>query len=369
MTALKVFDVVVLGGGPAGATAAITLARDGLTVAVIERTQFDGTRIGETMSPAILRPLSKLGLLEQFRQAGHHAAPGFVVVWGDDEAHERDHIFSPYGQGWHLDRTRFDAMLVEAAANAGARVFQRSSVVTCERDGRGAWQLHVTVGGATLDLTANFVIDATGRSAWLAHRQGAQRQTFDRLVALIAYVSPSRCTDPRTVIEACPEGWWYSAQLPDHRLIFAFFTDHDLFPRDAEEMKRFWDECLQRTNVVKQPVEHKYELQNIRCVSANSSRLTRVAGPGWVALGDAAQSHDPLSGQGVIRALEAGMNATSIVERLTGGEDTAIDFLTSAANQIFSQYLISRANHYSRETRWPESQFWKRRHYRQPQAP
>jgi len=116
------FDALILGGGPAGTAAAIVLARSALKVAVLERTAYDTPRIGETFPPEICVPLQRLGVWESFRRAGHLPAPGIISCWGSDVPAENDFIFNPYGCGWHVDRSRFDRMLAEAAGQQGASV-------------------------------------------------------------------------------------------------------------------------------------------------------------------------------------------------------------------------------------------------------
>jgi flavin-dependent dehydrogenase len=353
--------VVVLGGGPAGAACAIALARRGASVAVLERTRYEAPRVGETLPPAVARPLSGLGVWERFRAAGHQPAPGFVVAWGSDEPYENDHIFSPYGPGWRLDRARFDALLVEAAEAEGASVFREARVAACERNPKAGWRVRTRVGASSREMSAAWVIDATGRAAWLARRQGAERRAFDRLVALIRFGAPAPTGDPRTVIEACADGWWYLAPLGSGRAVVALFTDHDLIPRGAAGLQRWWDERLRRSDLVGPRVGRVGESASLRCIPAHSAKLSRIAGSDWLAVGDAAQSRDPLSGQGVVTALGMGLHAASVVAWRSAGDRASADDFTDGARQAFGQYLARRSAYYALEARWPRSEFWRRR--------
>ena len=149
-----VYEAVVLGGGPAGAAAALALARAGREVLVIERSDYDQPRFGEMLSPAARRSLMALGVWEQFNAAGHAPAPAVSSAWGADELYQQHFIFNPYGHGWHLDRRRFDAMLAEAAQQAGASLCRRAQVNSCLPEEADAWQVEFTCAGKRRQVRA-----------------------------------------------------------------------------------------------------------------------------------------------------------------------------------------------------------------------
>ena len=102
------YDVIVFGCGPAGAAAALALARNGLSVAILSKPRGDIPPIGETVPPGIVRPLVQLGLWDDFRAAAHAEAPGTVVIWATSGP-TRTTLSSIRTAGVHLDRARFDA--------------------------------------------------------------------------------------------------------------------------------------------------------------------------------------------------------------------------------------------------------------------
>src|SRR5579872_1098361 len=108
----KSFDVAVLGGGPAGLAMALTLHRYSLlSVVVIEKTNYDAPRIGETLSPGVTGLLQYLGVWESFQEDRHLPSFGTSATWGSPTPSTRDFILTPFGPGWHLNRRCFDESL------------------------------------------------------------------------------------------------------------------------------------------------------------------------------------------------------------------------------------------------------------------
>src|SRR5258708_7549451 len=199
----EAYDVIVLGGGPSGASASIALARVGFSVALLERNHFDDMRVGETLPGEIVRQLSRLGVWPSFLTAHHKPSPGTVSIWGDTQPYENDSLFCPYGAGWHLDRTKFDRILLEAAEAAGTSIYRCGRLDIYRGPKDRSWTVRTQCDGKSLSLAANWVIDATGRPSWLSRTLGVRKRVQDRLIALIAFSLHAAALDARTVIEAC----------------------------------------------------------------------------------------------------------------------------------------------------------------------
>jgi flavin-dependent dehydrogenase len=215
------YDVLIAGGGPAGAVAAYCLARSGARVAVLEATGYDTGRLGETLPPEINPALRDLGLWDSFCALGPLESPGTVSVWGDAQASPSDFVNSPHGAGWHVDRNAFDAMLLREAESAGASVFLRRKVIAPKRSG-GVWHCE--------ELRARFLVDASGRNG-LKLEPLPKRAPDDVLLAIVALVSfPGGAPrDRRTYVESVPSGWWYSTLLPGATAVAMFFTDRETY--------------------------------------------------------------------------------------------------------------------------------------------
>ena len=114
------YDITIAGAGPAGSLLALLAARARYRVLLIEKSQFDSQRLGETAPPELRQALTRVGL-ERLAQAPFcRDAPEVLSVWGSNEPRSRHHIFSPYGTALHLDRRAFDEALAFAAREPGA---------------------------------------------------------------------------------------------------------------------------------------------------------------------------------------------------------------------------------------------------------
>jgi flavin-dependent dehydrogenase len=346
--------VVVIGAGIAGCAAALTLARTGAEVRLLDSPRRGGAPIGETL-PGSARPLLRqLGVWDPFCAAGFAPACGHVAVWGGAEPLVSDAILDPHGHGWQVDRERFAALLKRAVMTAGVRAMA-ATVIAAERRG-GAWKLGLETAAGFATMAADFAVDATGRSGSFARLAGGERRHLDRLVCRHA-----RCRagdgdrDGRTWIEAVPGGWWYTSRLADGERVFAFLTDADLLQADADATADFVRR-LRATQAIRRFLP---DVAPVICRApavtvARTSRLLTCGGPGWLAVGDSALAFDPLAGRGMLNALRTGIAGAEAIL----GEPNRF---AAALERTWTAYLRARTAGYAGETRWPEEPFWARR--------
>jgi flavin-dependent dehydrogenase len=267
---------------------------------------------------------------------------------------EAPFLFSPYGHGWHVDRRRFEQLLSARAVEAGVQRRTGTRVVDATRN--GAWKLQCADGSS---VEAPFVLDATGRASWFAHRAAARRIVDDVLVAIAAFLQTSSTPDPDswTLVEAVADGWWYTAVLPDARLAAMFVTDPAVIaPRHASSMDG-WTELLAHAPRTRERIAgHGYRLTAPpKLVDAGSARLDTAAGEGWLAIGDAALTLDPLSSHGITSALATGIEAAAAI----GSGDSAR--YQAILHTTWNAYTAMRRDLYATERRWANSPFWQRR--------
>ncbi len=360
-------DVAVIGGGPAGATAALILAQTGYQVLLVEQQSCPAFKVGEALPPAARPLLRDLGLLDRLEAGGHLPSYGIQAAWGGPALQSTDFIRDPHGPGWHLDRAAFDAGLRAAAREAGAGVREGARAIAAARTG-GGWHVTLAAPAGPPDIAARWLIDCSGRARWLARQLRVARHSDDRLLAFVTRFRPAppgfaRDHDARTLVEAGADGWWYTALLPDGERVVVYHTDaRNATSAPARTATGYGDLLAVTTHMRALLTTYNYQLgHGPRPTAANSTRLAGFAGAGWIAAGDAAIAFDPLSSQGIFTALYAGLHAARALHAHLTGDAGALAAYDRNLTAIYAAYLHHRAVFYRLESRWAQQPFWHRR--------
>ena len=354
------FDVAIVGGGPGGSATALSLRAHApsLSVVVIEASHYEALRIGETLPPPVRPILEHLGVWRAFQKQDHRKVYGTTAVWGGAAPLHNDFIYMPSNTGWHVDRAAFDAMLARAAESMGVTLILDTRVHDVER-ARNEWRLTVSTGNP---VSARFIVDATGGTAAVARRFGARFVEADQLVGIARFFE-SGGHDPRTLVEAFEDGWWYTAGLPDGRCIVACMTDADLARRMRLRETEEWSRRLDAMPNVGAMARRNKPCSPLMVRPAASRRLEPAAGANWLAVGDSASRFDPLSSQGIVKALRSGIfGSYALSDLLTRDDDSGLDRYRRFVVEEFKSYAEVRTKYYREEQRWPRSEFWRRRH-------
>jgi flavin-dependent dehydrogenase len=318
--------------------------------------------LGEGLSAAGNQALLQMGVREAFLDGPHLPSGPSRSSWGQpDTSYNRTSPDLP-GYGWQLDRSAFDAMLAAGVLEAGGSVAPGTRVLAWRRE-PGGWALS-TSGESGGEIHARYLVDASGRAGRVVRAQGVRRRVFDRLVATVGVIATEYLPDaaePYTLVEATEEGWWYSCPLPDGRLVAGYLTDGDLASRQIARSRRGWGTLLQRSEHTRSRINVSLpELDGpLIHASARSSCQETVIGEGWLAVGDAAATYDPLSGYGITAALTSGVAAARAI---AAGSEEALRDYDAWMTDSYARYLSSWLAYYSLEQRWPNSAFWSRRH-------
>lgn len=361
---MQTFDVVIVGGGPAGSVLALLLVRSGASVCVLENTQYDYRRPGEFLSSNANPLITQIGLWEVLDEAGAVPSFGLISAWGNSELVDREFMLNPHGQCHHLDRQRFDLELALFSQKAGIELYQGATFQSACRVG-DRWIIGFGGIDGRMELDAKIVVDASGRACALTRHLGVKRHVLDQLVGLGAEFNPVvDCrADSRLLLESVEMGWWYSLVVPGGKLRAIFMTDANLLAESGIPRELLWTTALSSSLHTCDRIQYFTRDGKTIGSGAESHVLAQFCGEGWLAVGDAALARDPLSAQGIQKAIEGAMAAADSI--LHSIDQSTLDGFPRYALWLeneFNDYCSAHWHYYSFEQRWPESPFWRSRH-------
>jgi flavin-dependent dehydrogenase len=293
-------------------------------------------------------------LWSRFKNAGHSQSYRTLSAWGGPRLGSNEFLLFPSQVGWRLDRARFDAMMLEAAAQSA---FLAKVRLTGLAHADGVWRVACCDGDIR---TSRFVIDATGRSAVLARALRQRRNRFDRLVGCFAYAADDSAVGGEPVIEAFRDGWWYSAAIPGKRRVVACMSDADVIRRLGLADRENFTRALQETTHARAACLPA--IGEVRVRPAGSQYVERPSSLPMIGVGDAASSFDPISGQGILKAFRSGIFGSYVAaDWLRGTDPQELARYSHFTLREFTSYQNILRDYYALEQRWPDEPFWRRR--------
>jgi flavin-dependent dehydrogenase len=309
---------------------------------------------GETLPPQLRPELRRVGISLSGVSVEGLESYGIDASWGGAH-HFRSHVVDADGNGWHVDKDSFTRALLIASEAAGSTVLS-SRVIEVNRR-RAMWDVWVIANGRRQRLSTRFLIDATGRAATIAKKLGARRRLLDMLCSVSAVVV--RPQMPQTLcVESTPYGWWYVAPYTATHAVATLMSDHDLVRSMRAYRVSEWKSLLRQTHL---PGADTISNLTVTVRPCESAILDRVAGDGWVAVGDAASLLDPLASAGVLKAIHGARIVGQLaLDYLRGTAKSSVDY-QGYVHEGFRRYSIQRNEQYRLEHRWTDQHFWRRR--------
>ena len=339
---MTVCEVLIVGGGPAGAAAARLLAAWGHRVLVVDRPARDERSLAESIPPSAKKVLAALGMLSSLEDAGLLPWPGNVVWWSldSDATGPRVEAFPAGVSGFQVLRRDFDARLRALAAESGAAL-ETGFVRGVTTDPPGA---RIETGGRTRDVTAAMVLDCSGRSGVIARRGLRRLEDSHHTVALVGAWRHGHQNDrPRygmeTLVAAGEDGWAWSVPVgSDLRYVTVMVDPRRTARARGAPPADVYRDALARVRAFEPLITSGTLVDGPWGSDASGYCADRYAGPGFLLVGDAGSFIDPLSSFGVKKALVSAWLAaivthtTLIRPAMTGA---ALDFFDRRERTIY----------------------------------
>jgi len=326
-------DVVVIGGGPAGSTCSTLLAQHGCRVELFERERFPRFHIGESLIPETYWVLKRLNMLPKM-QASH-----FVKKYSVQFVNASGKLSAPFyfwdnkphecSQTWQVARSEFDQMMLDNAREHGVTVHEGVRVLDVMFENQRA--VGVTVrdeDGTRREVRAKVVVDASGQAGLIQNR--LRLRVWDPVLNKGAiwtywegaYRDTGRDEGATMVLQtANRKGWFWYIPQHDNIVSVGVVAPFDYLFKNRGPYEQTYEEEVERCAAVKQRVSSGRRVTGYFATKDYSYRATRVAGDGWVMIGDAWGFLDPLYSSGVLLALKSGeFAADAVVEGLKSGD-------------------------------------------------
>ncbi|HXV74799.1 MAG TPA: NAD(P)/FAD-dependent oxidoreductase [Candidatus Polarisedimenticolaceae bacterium] len=323
------YDVAVIGGGPAGATAALCAARKGMRVALLEQTKHPRFHIGESFLPRNMTLLRELGLEERVKRLPQTLKLGASFALGH-ETTPTDFFFEgglleATPDTFNIERAPFDRLLLDCAREAGAQVVEDCTVREISRLSEHGVVLETHHGdGGRATVRARHLIDASGQSTVVGRQLKTRRTLPDR--RRVAYYGHFRDVERFTDVKAgfplvvmCREGWFWFIPIDEERMSIGLVVDADLAARAGVPAREMLAWGIARCPLARVRVRHA-EWPPRNHVTADFSYTCKpYAGEGYFLVGDAATFVDPIFSTGVCLGMMSARTAVETIERIRDG--------------------------------------------------
>jgi flavin-dependent dehydrogenase len=334
------YDVIVIGGGPAGSTAGTLVARAGHDVLLLDRERFPRYRLGESLMPATYWTLSRLGVLDKVKNSGFpkkysvqffskSGRSGTPFYFRDTEPHDSS-------QTWQVDRAGFDQMLLDNAREAGVEVCQWANLKAVLFEGDRATGVDVELNGEQRSQPrATVIVDATGQTA-LISRKLKLKQVDPKLRHASLYtryrgaVRDAGIDEGATLIMHTREerSWFWYIPLPDDQVSVGVVGPIDyLITRREGNPRQIFDDEVALCPALEARIRGAERLMEVGAIRDFSYISKRIAGNGWVLAGDAFGFLDPIYSSGVFLALKSAEDAADSINEALERRDFSAEQL------------------------------------------
>jgi geranylgeranyl reductase family protein len=316
------YDVIVIGGGPSGSTAAARLAQRGRRVLLLEKEHFPRFHIGESLLPCAMPLFEQLGVMPALQAHGFLPKYAAEFVTADGSLTRRysfaDGLIPGAPSAFEVDRAEFDQLLLQNAARLGVEVREGTAVTRFAIDHEG---VEVTLQSATdgeTRVSAELLIDATGQSSFLAGKLGLREMDRDlKNFAVFSHFEGAeryegkRAGDISVVLVR--GGWWWVIPLADGRTSVGQVGPATML-KGRKPDEAYFHERIAQTPYLAKRLAKATRVGPVRTISDYSYVSKRLAGDRFVMVGDAGAFLDPVFSTGVYLGMVGAFKAAEAVD-------------------------------------------------------
>jgi flavin-dependent dehydrogenase len=350
-------DVIVIGGGPGGSTAATLLVRKGFSVLLLERERFPRFQIGESLLPYNNDLFDRLGVRDQLRAGDFFPKFGaaFCTATGDPGyifRFDRNLASEQYHQAFQVKRADFDTLMLRNAEANGVDVREETGVVGIElTDPKRA--LVQTANSETHE--ARFVLDASGHGSVIGTKLGARREVPSlKKIAIFAHYHGVARAEGRdagnTVIVVLRNAWFWLIPVNGETMSVGLVVDRDHVKECGLTPEELLARTIAETPWVAERMRAAERVTQVYTRKDFSFRMQKLVGANFALVGDAAGFLDPIFSTGVFMAMKsADLAVTGVEQRLRGGSMRALRAYERDMQRALGKYLRFIENFYRRE--------------------
>lgn len=345
-------DVIVIGGGPAGSTAATLLAQKGFSVSLFEKERFPRFQIGESLLPYNNDLFARLGVTEQLLEGDYLPKYGAYFVTGDGSVgygfRFDKRLDDPYRQSFQVKRSEFDHLLLKNAAKHGVDVREETPVHSVDLSNPEK----AVVNG---EHEARFVLDASGHGSMLGRLVGGKEDVKSlQKIAFFAHYRNVPRAEGRdggsTVIVVLRNAWFWLIPITEELMSVGLVVDREHFRSCGLEPQALLEQTIAETPWVAERMVAAERVTQIYARKDFSFRMRNIAGPNYALAGDAAGFLDPIFSTGVFMAMKsADMASAGIAERLATGRMDLLQKYERDWTRGLDQYFRFIEHFYRRE--------------------
>ena len=353
--AVENYDVAIIGGGPAGSTAATLLSKAGRRVIVLERDKFPRFHIGESLLPFSMQTFTRLGLQEKLRAGFLEKFGGEIAEAGGEKAAKfyfKDGFGSRTDRSYQVTRSKFDKMLLDHAAESGAEVREETLVENVDFDRDGAMlSLRMDARSRVLgraearlseNIRARYVVDASGRNSVIGNKFKLKKsyQHLQKLSLFAHYEGLEReegIDATLTRMVRTLQSWFWVIPLENDRTSIGVVLEAADFKSSGLSAEEFFERAIAEQPLVRNRIGAGRRVSQVYTAADFSYRSERLTGDRWLLAGDAAGFIDPVFSSGVFLAVLAGEQAADVLQEVLDHP--------KRARRLFRHYerLVNRA--------------------------